>query len=255
MLYKRTGYPEEDEITLCKVTRVQYNTVFVSLLEYDTGGIIHISEISPGRIRNIRDYVKEGKVIVCKVLRVNQEKGHIDLSLRRVNKGQQRNKVNQIKQEQKAEKIVEFVAKNLGQEPGILYNEVFSKVSAKYEYLHSCFNDVVQDDSILHGLGIPEKTAKALTETIKSRIKPPEVKICGVLTLKSYQPDGVEIIKKSFTAVKNDCISFGYMGGGRYSLCITSKDYKTAESLLDDSIKAITGHIESNQSIAQFQRS
>ena len=68
MLYKKQGYPEEEELVLCTVTNVQHHSVFVNIDEYNLSGMIHISEVSPGRIRNIRDYVKEGKVIVCKVL-------------------------------------------------------------------------------------------------------------------------------------------------------------------------------------------
>src|SRR3972149_4002642 len=111
MFYKRTGLPEEGDIVMCTVTKVQYSSVFAEIDDYSISGMIHISEIAAGRIRNIRDYVKEGKKIVCKVLRVYQDKGHVDLSLRRVNEAQQRNKVNDIKQEQKAESLILQIAK------------------------------------------------------------------------------------------------------------------------------------------------
>src|SRR3990167_8225509 len=113
MLLKKEGFPEEDELVLCTVTKIFHNGVFVDLDEYAKGGMIHISEVSPGRIRNIRDFVVEGKKVVCKVLRVDGEKGHIDLSLRRVNEGQKKIKINEIKMEQRAEKIIEFAAKKL----------------------------------------------------------------------------------------------------------------------------------------------
>ncbi len=106
MLLKREGFPEEDELVLCTVTNIFHHGVFVNVEEYGKGGMIHISEVSPGRIRNIRDFVREGKKVVCKVLRVNEEKGYIDLSLRRVNERQRKEKINEIKQEQKAEKII-----------------------------------------------------------------------------------------------------------------------------------------------------
>ena len=64
MLLKKHGFPEESEIVLCTVTKVQYDSVFVNLNEYGKLGVIHISEISPGRIRNIRDFVKEGRIII-----------------------------------------------------------------------------------------------------------------------------------------------------------------------------------------------
>ena len=114
MFYQRKGFPEVGEALLCTVKKILPNSIFAKLDEFENKeGMIHISEISPGRIRNIRDYVKEGKKIVCKVLNVNKEKGYIDLSLRRVPLSVKRNKLEERKQEDKAEKILEIVARNL----------------------------------------------------------------------------------------------------------------------------------------------
>src|SRR3989338_3423064 len=124
MFLKKDGFPEEDELVMCTITKVQPHSVFCNLDEYDKGAMIHISEVSPGRIRNIRDFVKEGKKVVCKVLRVNEEKGHIDLSLRRVTETQRRLKVDEIKQEQKSEKIIEFVTKNNNLDLNKFFNEL-----------------------------------------------------------------------------------------------------------------------------------
>ena len=98
MLYRRKGFPEEDELVLCTVTKIFPHSVFCNLDEFGRTGVIHISEIAPGRIRNIRNYVRHGKKVICKVLRTDKQKGHIDLSLRRVNEGQRRGKKNEIKQ-------------------------------------------------------------------------------------------------------------------------------------------------------------
>jgi translation initiation factor 2 subunit 1 len=200
MLLKRQGYPEEDSLVLCTVTNIHYHSVFAKLNEYDDKtGLIHISEISPGRIRNIRDYVTEGKTIVCKVLRIDREKGHIDLSLRRVNDNQRRIKVNEIKQEQKAEKIIEQIAKQNKKDVKRLYTDISEKVLKKYEDLRSCFKEVVQKPSLLEDLGIDKKIAKDLSEIIKVRFKPEDITIGGKLKLESYEPDGLEIIKKALT--------------------------------------------------------
>jgi len=50
MLYRREGFPDEGEIVLCTVTKINPNSVFVHVDDYDKGGMVHISEISPGRI-------------------------------------------------------------------------------------------------------------------------------------------------------------------------------------------------------------
>src|SRR5210317_1096039 len=103
MLIKKNKFPEVDELVIATVTKVNPNSVFTTMDEFEKKtALIHISEISPGRIRNIRDYVVEGKKIICKVLKIDEGRGHIDLSLRRVNDGQKREKNSQLKQEQKA---------------------------------------------------------------------------------------------------------------------------------------------------------
>ena len=166
MLFKKQGFPEDEELVLCTVTAVQYHSVFAKLDEYDTTGLIHISEVAPGRIRNIRDFVVEGKKVVCKVLKVNKEKGHIDLSLRRVNDAQKRQKLNQIKQEQLAERIVENIAKQSKKDFVKLYNEVTDKLFEKYPTLFSAFDDVANDKLKLDKF-FDKKLAADLTENIK----------------------------------------------------------------------------------------
>ena len=78
-------WPEEGELVVCTVKNVKNFGAFGDLDEYDgKEGFIHVAEVSSGWIKYIRDYVREGQKLVCKVLRVDKEKGHIDLSLKAV---------------------------------------------------------------------------------------------------------------------------------------------------------------------------
>ena len=151
MLLKRTGMPEEGDLLLCTVSKIYYNSVFVNLDEFPgKSGMIHISEIAPGRIRNIRDYVVEGKKVVCKVLRIDIEKGYIDLSLRRVTEGQKREKIDEIKQEQKAEKIVEHLSKELKKDLNDVYTQLSEKLLDTYPTL---FNVIESSEDLSRGEG------------------------------------------------------------------------------------------------------
>ncbi len=254
MLLKKQGFPEESEIVLCTVTSVRYNSVFVNLNEYNHSGMIHISEVSPGRIRNIRDYVKEDKVIVCKVLRINKERGYIDLSLRRVNEGQRRAKVNEIKKEQKAEKIIEFLAKKLKRDIKDIYKEISDNVLKKYDLLYPCFEDVAEKKISLEELNIPKELAKELKEIIDQKIRPAEVSIKGNIKLVSYAPNGVEIIKDVIKKGMDKNIKILYLGGGNYSIKVKAPDYKTAEKTLKESTEAIISYAEKNDVGASFER-
>ena len=69
---------------LCTVKRVEGTTAFLEIENFPgVQATMIFSEVSPGRIRNIRDFVVPKKKIVCKVLRIS-DRGNIELSLRRV---------------------------------------------------------------------------------------------------------------------------------------------------------------------------
>lgn len=257
MRYKKEGMPEEDELVLCTVTKVHHHSVFANLDEYGKTGMIHISEVSPGRIRNLRDYVQEGKKVVCKILRIDRQKGHIDLSLRRVTEGQRRKKVDSIKQEQRAEKILESIAKTGNKSFSDLYEEVSSKVFEKYEYIYQCFNDIVEKGLDLEKLGITPELAKTLKDVVKEKIKPAEVQIKGILKLESHAPEGIEVIKKTLARAEKLGKGFAqvsYAGAGQYNLVVTAPDYKTAEKILKTSTDSALKYLEKQEGLGSFER-
>ncbi len=257
MFLKKKGFPEEDELVMCTVTKVQFHSVFVNLDEYGKSGMIHISEVSPGRIRNIRDFVKEGKKIVCKVLRVNEEKGHIDLSLRRVTETQARKKVDEIKQEQKSEKILEFVAKDLNLDVKKLFDGINSNISKKYNSFYEFFQQVVANSDAIKDAGVDAKTAKKLEEAVKLRIKEAGVKITGKLRLTSYASNGVEVVKEALKKAKEvgkENVSIKYLGAGSYNVTINAKDYKEAEKILEEVSEKALEYIRKNEGEGNFVR-
>jgi len=257
MLLTKQGFPEEDELVMCTVTAVHFHSVFVKLDEYGKTGLIHISEISPGRIRNIRDYVSEGKKIVCKVLHIDTDKGHIDLSLRRVNESQKRNKVNEVKKEQAAEKMVEFSAKKLNLDPIQLYKEIFEKIQKNYPTVYSFFEAIVEGSASLKDIGLAKEIDGTLTTVIKDRIVPQKIKIGGKLELVSYDPYGLDIIKKSLIDAKNISkgkIEIRYEGTGKYNIEVESDNYKEAEKILEKAVHTALDPIKKSKGIAEFVR-
>ncbi len=234
MLYRRQGYPEEEEIVLCKVTKIFPNSVFVELLEFGKQGMVHISEVSPGRIRNLRDFVSIGRQIVCKILSVNLEKGFIDLSLRRVNSNQRREKLDEIKSELKAENLISNVAKKLKQDTETIYKETTASVFKEYSHLYLCFRDIVDGKVTLAGLGLRKDLAQEIEAAVIEKFKPKKISIKGEIRLRTYVSNGVEKIKKMLKTIRefSETISLSYLGAGRYKLVIEDFEYKPAEQTL-----------------------
>ncbi len=74
----------KDEIIEGCVTGIEKYGIFVSLDEFYTG-LIHISEISDGFVKNINDYVTVGETIRVKVVDVDEENYHLKLSIKNMN--------------------------------------------------------------------------------------------------------------------------------------------------------------------------
>jgi len=256
MFLRRQGFPEEGELVFCTVTKIQYHAVTVNLDEYDKPGLIHISEVSPGRIRNIHDYVTEGKKIVCKVIRVSQERGHIDLSLRRVNDSQRRSKTEAIKQEQKAEKILSILAERLKKNPEEIYQETAPIVMEEYLWVYQAFEDVVENNVSLEKLGIKKELAKKLEELIRDKIKPKKVEIIVKVSLKTFDENGLQVVKDAFAKANEALpgIQINYLGAGTYRILITAKDYKKAEVILKQIQENMTNIIEKKKGEIKFER-
>jgi translation initiation factor 2 subunit 1 len=255
MFYKKVGLPEEGDVVLCTITKIQYSSVFADIDDYGISGMIHISEIAAGRIRNIRDYVKEGKKVACKVLRIYADKGHVDLSLRRVNENQKRNKVNEIKFEQKAESIIEHVAKENKIDPQKLYDDVSKIIFKDYLFLHHAFEDVINDKLDLVSILPDKKIAAELNDLVNQRFKPKFIEINGSLTLTTYESNGIDMIKSALIeAEKLPGVIIKYLGGGKYKLTVKAIDYKEAEPILEQAVELSTKDIKQKKGIAEFKR-
>ena len=74
---------KEGSIVRGKVTGIQSYGAFVQLSE-DCNGLIHISELSDGYVKDIRDFVNIGQYIDVKVLKINLERHQACLSLKGV---------------------------------------------------------------------------------------------------------------------------------------------------------------------------
>lgn len=254
MLVKRTEFPEETELVLCTVTGIQRHAVFCRLDEFENrSGMIHISEIAAGRIRNIKEYVREGQKLVCKVLKVNKEKGYIDLSLRRVNEGQRRQKMNELKQEQLCEKIVEQAA---GKEKVLpVWKKVQEKVLEKYPSVFAAFEAVSRQEESFEKLGLEKKLASSLKEIVEARIKPPELYLEGDFSVSTYDSEGVELVKKALKPAEDaEDVDVKYRGAGTYHVRLKTDDYKKGERALKSVVEEVLSFCKKKKMSCEWVR-
>jgi len=262
MSLRRTDWPEIGEFVIGTVISVMPHGAYVSLDEYGgKEGLIHISEISSSWVRNIRRHVHEGQKVVLQVLRVDPIKEHVDLSLRRVTGRERRERLVEWKRLKRGITLLTSTAKTMGLDSEEAYETIGIKLEDEFGSLYQALLEAVdKGEKALIKKGISEEWAKALTETAKTKIKPPMVTIKGVLKVSSDKSDGVDVLRKAFKKAvsskgrKRAQIEIKVLGTPQYSIEVTSKDYKTAEKIMADAINTTTDFLKTSGGEVSFKR-
>ncbi|ABN57977.1 MULTISPECIES: translation initiation factor IF-2 subunit alpha [Methanoculleus] len=249
-------WPEEGELVVCTVADVKDFAAFVTLDEYnERRGLIPISEIARGWIKYIRDFVREGQKVVCKVLNVDPDRGHIDLSLKDVNEHQRREKIHEWKNEQKAVKWIGFASEASGADRKIIEEAIFRE----YGQLYPAFEDIVTTGGeAADKLNLDETIKNALITVANENVKVSRVTITGHLILTSARADGVNVIRRALRSaqpkVENVDIDLIYVGAPKYRIKVTAPDYKEAEKAIEKAASAAVGVVERAGGSGKFIR-
>jgi translation initiation factor 2 subunit 1 len=253
-------WPEVGDLVLATVETVTDYGAYVKLDEYDKEGLLHISEISSSWIRNIRNFVREGQKVVLKVLRVTVEKGHIDLSLRRVTKREKIEKIMSWKKERKAETLLRSVS----EKTGLPLDEIHEKAGAliEKEYgLYEGFEKAVKEGAeAFTRIGVPEELATVLAEVAKEKIHLPMVKVKGVVELRCMKPAGVKVIKEAFLNAKKAEeageaeLRFYVVAAPRYRIEVSAENYKDAEATLQRVAETVVSSVVQSGGQGVFKR-
>jgi translation initiation factor 2 subunit 1 len=228
------------------VKQVRDFVAFVSLDEYSgREGLIPISEIATGWIKYIRDHIREGQKVVCKVLHVDTSRGHIDLSLKDVNEHQRREKIREWKNESKAKKWVGFAAEASGEQQAVLEAALYKK----FGDLYSAFEEMaVSGEETAGKLGLSGNAANALLTIARENVKLPRVTVNGNLILTTDKPEGVNIIRRALRSaepkISDVDIELTYVGAPVYRIKVTAPDYKKAEKAIEKAASAAIGVIQ-----------
>jgi translation initiation factor 2 alpha subunit (eIF-2alpha) len=214
---------EVGDIVFCTVERIAGTIVFVNIEGHGQGSIV-FSEIAPGRIRNIRYYVVPKKKIICKVLRIVGN--HIDLSLRRVTKKDQKDLKTLLKQEKSYKSILKTILKDKTQ-------EIIDKIT-KDNLLFDFLEQAKQDSKELEKL-TGKNNAEKIINILNSQ-KQKVVTLKKQIFLTSKKPEGLKLIKE-LLSVKN--AEARYISAGNYSIQTQSSDLKSADNILKGIIKEI----------------
>ncbi len=220
---------EEGQIVLCTVDKIVGTTIFVKLDNYEVEGTITTSEIAPGRIRNLRDYVVPGKKIVCKILTIRNNK--IQLSLRRVKPTERKELLEKIDKEKSYKAILKTI---LGQEES---EKVISKITEEYSIL-DFFEKIKEEPEFLKKYANKDNSEKILKILESKKEKEKEIK--QIFRLSNKSSNGIVIVKNILNdSCKGTNCDINYIAAGKYTMSQKGDDFKKIKTEITKAVAKI----------------
>jgi len=250
--------PEQDELVLITVKKIMPYGAFCSLDEYaGKEAFVHISEVAPRWIKNIHEFLREGQKVVAKVYHLDLEKGQIDLSFKRVTESEKKAKVEGNRREKRAVKLFEVALK-------IAKSTKIEEVAARNALVekHGSLIDAIEalsekGEEAIAGLKIEKGLGKALLEVASKSMKKARAEVNGIFSLTVFSSDGVEAIKKIFSAAKKPSgadVEFLYLGAPRYQIRVVADDFKSADKAMEDIVASLTSAAKPFPSSVEFAK-
>ena len=254
----RAEFPEEGELIVGTVTSIRNFGAFVTLDEYNNReAFIHLSEVATGWVKYIRDHIREGQKIVARVLRIDPAKSQIDLSLKRINDHQRREKIQSWKNEQKAVRLLALIAAKLKIEPDATHALFAETLVERYGSLFEAFEVASADPKRFQKEGGRAAWVTAFLEIAQENLQPPHITIKGTLEVSDSAPDGLEHVRAALQeaeAVDPEAVRVHYVGAPKYRVQVEGTQYKHAEETLKKATEAALAKIRAAGGQGTFVR-
>ena len=250
--------PEDGDYIIGRVIEVKDFGATLDLLEYSgQKAFVHISEVASGWVKYIRDFIREGQMVVAKVTKVKKGSKIIDASVRQVSGHRKKEKIREWKNEQRASKLLELVAKNTKTDYDKLRKEIRQDLVNNYGSLYLAFEESVINSEEFkknwEGTWVPE-----FIKIGTDNVTPPFVTIGGMLSLSSDKEDGVEGIKNSLKGPKvihsDSELNIASNGAPNYRISVKAPNYKQAEEELKSAVDLVLNILKKEGGIGSFER-
>jgi translation initiation factor 2 subunit 1 len=198
-------FPEVDDLVVVIVKSVTDMGAYVQLSEYNNAeGMILSTELSRRRIRSINKLIRVGRQEVVVVLRVDKEKGYIDLSKRRVSPQE----ITMTEERYNKSKAAHSIMRHLAEMRQIPLEQLLQAhvwpLYKKFGHAYDAFKlAITEPQKVWDGVDVPEppkEVMEDLLKLIRRRLTPQPVKIRADIEVSCFKYDGIEYIKEALSA-------------------------------------------------------
>jgi len=238
-------YPEVEELVVVNVRHIADMGAYVTLLEYNNiEGMILLSELSRRRIRSINKLIRVNRNEVVMVLRVDKEKGYIDLSKRRVSPED----VAKCEDRYNKAKAVHSVLRHVAEQRHVGLEELYTRAGwplyRKYGHAHDAYKLALTQDDVFDNLDMTDEEKTELTSYIRRKLAPQPIKIRSDIEVTCFTYEGIEAIRSALTIGQN-CgpadtpVKIRLIAPPMYVMTCNTLEKDLGIQILNDAIEAI----------------
>jgi len=255
--FYKNKYPEVEDVVMVNVRSIAEMGAYVDLLEYNNiEGMILLSELSRRRIRSINKLIRIGKSECVVVIRVDRDKGYIDLSKRRVLPEDIIACEDKFSKAKCVNSILRHVAEILDYQDDEQLEELYNKTAwhfdekmKKKNASFDAFKAAVNNPSILDECELDDKTKETLLTHIRRRLMPQAVKARADIEVSCYGYEGIDAVKTALRAGmalsdENQQLKISLIAPPQYVLTTQSLDKESGIQLLQKAMGVIEESIK-----------
>lgn len=219
---------------------------YVKLLEYDNiDGMILLSELSRRRIRSIQKLIRIGRNEVVVVLRVDKDKGYIDLSKRRVSPEDIVRCEERYNKSKSVHSIMRHVAGKTNTPILKLYEDIGWPLNRKFGHANDAFKLSITNPDVWNDVVFPSQAVKEEFQSyIGKKLTPHPTKVRADIDVTCFKYEGIDAVKEALrkAEAKNapDAeVRVKLVSPPRYVLTSQCLDKQVGIELLEQGIKDI----------------
>jgi translation initiation factor 2 subunit 1 len=272
-------YPDIESVVMVNVRNIADMGAYVSLMEYNhIEGMILLSELSRRRIRSIHKLIRVNRNEVVMVLRVDQEKGYIDLSKRRVSPED----IIACEEKYNKAKAVHGILRHVAEKRKYFLLELYERIGwplyKKYGHAYDAFKLAIQAETENNAAtsnstgtttnklddpfneldsDIPQDLKDEIKQYILRKLAPQPIKIRSDIEVSCFSYEGIDAIRAALIAgtkvilpsnenmsaaqiaQQHSPIKIKLIAPPIYVLSITTLDKESGISLLNIAIETI----------------
>lgn len=243
-------FPEIDSFVMVNVKQIAEMGAYVKLLEYDNiDGMILLSELSRRRIRSIQKLIRVGRNEVVVVLRVDKEKGYIDLSKRRVSPED----IIKCEERYNKSKMVHSIMRHVAEKTNVpleeLYQDIAWPLNKKYGHAVDAFKLSITNPSVWDEASFKSAVIKdELIGYISKRLTPQPTKVRADVEVTCFGYDGIDAVKEALRTAEAKSsesaqVKVRLVSPPLYVLTSQTLDKQIGIDVLNEAIKEVDANI------------